>query len=163
MREQLLATILLTGFVTVGSAQTRISGTSQCNKPDTAYSLPAGDRPNHSFGLTKLHCTWSRPFAMQGAQMQSDEITVLSEINGETSSDRSYVVGNLSNGDKVFVRPVGKAVLAGGRPQRSSGTWTYAGGTGKFSNVRGRGTFKCRSNSNGTSTCDIEGVYRLPR
>ena len=163
MSERLLATMLLCGLASVGSAQTKISGTSQCNKPVTAYVLPAGDRPDHSFGLTKLKCTWSRPMVMAGAQMQQDEITVLSEISGNTSSDRSYVVGTFSNGDKVFVRPVGKAVLAGGKPQSSAGTWAYVGGTGKFTNVRGRGTFKCRSNSDGSSTCDIEGNYHIPK
>ena len=158
-----MLTAMLCGLASVASAQTKISGTSHCNKPDVAHAVPAGDRPDHQFGLTKLKCTWSRPMVMAGAQMQQDELSVLSEINGNVSSDRAYVVGTLSSGDKVFVRPVGKAVLSGGVPQSSSGTWTYAGGTGKFRNVRGRGTFKCKSNADGTSDCDIVGSYHIPK
>ncbi|MFL5585395.1 MAG: hypothetical protein ACJ78K_11075 [Gemmatimonadaceae bacterium] len=163
MFKRTLAAGLVCILGSAASGQTKISGTSQCGKPDKAYVLPAGDRADHAFGLTKVKCTWPRPLQMAGVQLQQDEITVLSEIHGKTSSDRSYVVGTLSNGDKLFVRPVGTAVLVDGHPQSSSGTWQYVGGTGKFAKIRGRGTFRCRSNPSGTSTCDIQGSYQLPK
>jgi len=46
--------VLLTG---VGAnAQTKISGTMQCNKPEPAYSIEVGDRPGHAMLLVKESC-----------------------------------------------------------------------------------------------------------
>ncbi len=100
-----MLTAMFCGLASVASAQTKISGTSHCNKPDVTHAVPAGDRPDHQFGLTKLKCTWSRPIVMAGAQMQQDEISVLSEINGNVSSDRAYVVGTLNSGTFAVAAP----------------------------------------------------------
>ena len=147
----------------VVSAQTTIAGTSHCGKPDPAHTVPAGDRPDHAYGIVKLKCIWVKPLRMEGAQMKADEVTGFSEVTGNNSADHSFVVGTLSTGDKVYVRSQGNSVLVGGFPQSSAGTWIYAGGTGNLKGVKGKGTYKCKSSPDGTSTCDVEGVYQLPR
>ena len=163
MRNCMILLGLVVGTTSTGVAQTAISGTVQCGKPDTAYSLPVGDSPDHAFGISKVKCTWTKPLEVAGLQTKEDEITGFSEITGNTAAGRSYVVGTASNGDKMFVRPQGKSVLKGGALQSATGTWTYTGGTGKLKGLTGKGTYKCTGNADGTSTCEIEGTYQLPR
>ncbi|HEY6089226.1 MAG TPA: hypothetical protein VD771_05510 [Gemmatimonadaceae bacterium] len=95
--------------------------------------------------------------------MTEDQITGFSEITGNTGVGHSNVVGILSTGDQVYARTQGKSVLAGGKPVSSAGTWFYVGGTGKVKGITGKGTYRCKSNDDGTSTCDIKGVQKVPR
>ena len=138
------------------AAQTKISGTSQCGKPDPQHIVPAGDQASHSFSISKLKCTWPKPFELAGVSVKDDELTVFEEVTGSTASDRTFVVGTMANGDKIFVRAQGKAVIKDGAVQSGEGTWTYVGGTGKFKGLKGKGAYK----SDGTTT-QIEGEYQL--
>ena len=163
MKIFVLVLVSVACLAPVGSAQTPVAGSSRCGKPDPAHTLPAGDRPDHSYGIVKMKCLWVKALEMGGARMKEDEITSFSEVTGNSSSDHGFVVGTLSSGDKVFVRTQGKSVLANGLPQSNAGTWTYAGGTGKLKGITGKGTFSCKSNPDGTSGCDVAGGYQLPR
>ena len=145
------------------SGQTSFSGTSHCGKPDPAHSVEVGDRPDHVYSIVRVHCDWVKPLRMGDAQMTEDQLTGFSEITGNAGADHGNVVGSLSNGDKVYVRTQGKSVLAAGKPLSSAGTWYYVGGTGKLKGIKGKGTYKCKSSDDGTSTCDIKGVRRVPR
>ena len=163
MRKSVLALLFLLGWATATAAQTKVSGTVQCAKPDTAYTLAAGDRPDHAFGLNRVRCTWTKPLEIAGLQTKEDELTGFSEVTGNSSTDRTYAVGTLSNGDKMFVRVQGKSMLKGGVPQSGAGTWAFAGGSGKLTGITGKGTFKCTSNPDGSSTCNVEGEYELAK
>ena len=157
MRNTLIPPLLVVGLASVSPAQTKISGTSQCGKPELQYTLPVGDRPDHSFGISKTECTWLKPLEVEGLQTEEDENTTFSEVTGNSARDRTYVVGTMSNGDKVFVRPQGKSTLKDGAFQSGSGTWAYTGGTGKLKGLKGTGTFTCKANPDGTATCSIVG------
>ena len=140
----------------IGLAQTKISGTTQCGKPDPQHLVQAGDQPNHTFAIMKFKCTWPKPLEIAGFQTKEDELTLFEEANGSAGADRTsvvsiYVVGTMSNGDKVFLRSQGK-----GAAHSSAGTWTYVGGTGKFKGLTGKGTYK----GDGTTTV-VEGEYQL--
>ena len=163
MRRSVPVLLFLLGLASATAAQTKISGTVQCAKPDTQYTLPAGDRPDHAFGLNKLKCTWTKPMEIAGLQTKEDELIGFSEINGNSSTDRTYAVGTLSNGDKMFIHVLGTSVLKGGVPQSGAGTWTFAGGSGKLKGITGKGTFKCTGNPDGSSTCSVEGEYQLAK
>lgn len=163
MRNSLIALLVTVGLASVSVAQTKISGTLQCGKPELQYTLPVGDRPDHSFGISKNKCTWSKPLGLGGLQTKEDENTTFSEVTGNSASDHTYVVGTMSNGDKVFVRPQGKSTLKDGAFQSGSGTWAYTGGTGKLKGLKGTGTFTCKANPDGTATCNIVGEYQLPK
>lgn len=163
MRNSLIALLVMVGLAAVSAAQTKISGTLQCGKPELQYTLPVGDRPDHSFAISKNKCTWSKPLEVGGLQTKEDENTTFSEVTGNSGSDRTYVVGTMSNGDKAFVRPQGKSTLKDGAFQSGSGTWAYTGGTGKLKGLKGTGTFTCKANPDGTATCNIVGEYQLPK
>ena len=164
MRESMLLTwawVLTVGMTSFSSAQTKISGTSQCPKPDQQHTLSVGDGTDHALAISKNKCTWTRPLQLEGLQSTQDEVTTFSDVSGTTATDRTYVVGTMSNGDKVFVLVEGKSTVKGGAFQSGSGTWTYTGGTGKFKGLKGKGTVTCKGSPDGTMTCNIEGVYQV--
>ena len=54
MRCRLILSILIVSALAASlAAQTKISGTLQCEKSDPVYSIPVGDRPDHVFSISK--------------------------------------------------------------------------------------------------------------
>jgi len=49
-----------------------------------------------------------------------------------------------------------------GKPSTTEGTWSYTGGTGKLKGIRGKGTYKGKTDSSGNMVAEIEGDYELP-
>ncbi len=56
--------LIALGMGELAAAQNKISGTVHCDKPSDQQSLEVGDRPNHSFMITKGTCTWTKPVEM---------------------------------------------------------------------------------------------------
>jgi len=164
MRLKIISTFLialLMGGVAAGQntswVRRKISGTVHCEKPSDQQSFEVGDRPNHSFMITKGTCTWTKPVEIEGVETKTDAVTQFIEVRGNRGRGHGYVVNTLSNGDKTFVR------VAGQQSEGSvEGKWTYTGGTGKFSGIKGSGTHKCKGKGDGSSDCEIEGEYELP-
>jgi hypothetical protein len=136
--------------------QTKISGVVHCDKPSEQKSVEVGDRQGHSFMVAKGACTWTKPIELDGVETKADAVTQFIEVRGRRGRTQGYVVGTLANGDKTFVRVVGLQTEGSGE-----GKWTYTGGTGKFSGIKGSGTFKCTGKGDGSSECAIEGEYAL--
>lgn len=144
-------------------AQTKTSGTISCGKPDPAYSLDIGDRPGHAVGLVKFECTWTKPMEIEGVQTKDGYDVVTSDANGTKSRGSGYHVSNMANGDKVFVRFSGTDTMTKeGKPESTSGTWSYTGGTGKMKGITGKGTYRGKPDASGNMVSEIEGEYRLP-
>ena len=163
MYTSVLSLLLVPALASVAVAQTKISGATQCGKPDLQHMVQVGDRPNHAFAISKNKCNWTKPFEIAGAQSKEDEGTNFAEITGNSASDRGYVVGAMSSGDKSTVRYQGKSVLKDGVPQTSEGTWSYTAGTGKLKGIKGKGTYKGKATADGGMTFEIEGEYQLPK
>src|SRR4029077_20233398 len=58
--RKLFCLLVATGSASLWSAgavaQTKVTGTHACSKPDPQHTLPAGDRPDHSFVVEQLKC-----------------------------------------------------------------------------------------------------------
>lgn len=148
-------------LATFARAQTRISGTAQCGKPQQQLSIEVGDRPNHSFAISKSTCTWTKPLEIAGAKSKEDVITSFSEIDGTSARDRGYVVQTLESGDKVFVAFEGTATLKDGTSE-PKGKWHFSQGTGKLKGIKGQGTYKGKGGAQGV-VYEVEGDYRLSK
>jgi hypothetical protein len=160
----MLTFLIVFALAAVASAQTKVSGTQQCGKPDQEHSIQVGDKPNHSFVITQGKCTWTKPFEIAGVQDKESLETAFAEIRGNTSRVRGYDVDTVANGDKVFYRFEGTITLKDGVPQSCEAKWAYAGGTGKLKGIKGKGTCKLASAAaDGTVTWDCEGEYELPK
>ncbi len=160
----IFAFLIVFALAVAASAQTKISGTQQCAKPDVEHSIQIGDRPNHSFVITQGKCTWIKPFEIAGIRDTGGVETAFVEISGNVSRIRGYDVDPMANGDKVFYRFQATCTLRDGVAQSCDAKWTFAGATGKFKGIKGKGTAKLTSTAaDGSSTFELEGEYELPK
>ena len=146
----------------MASAQTKISGTAQCGKPEPTYAIQVGDRPDHSFALSQVKCEYTKPIEMAGIQAKEFLSTYFSEISGARATLRASVDATMADGDKYRARAQGSAILKEGVLESAEGTWSFGGGTGKLKGIRGKGTFKGKGGPEGI-TYEIEGEYELPK
>ncbi len=160
MRLKILISFLVVfALATVASAQTKVSGTRQCGKPDQQQAIEVGDRPNHSFVINQMKCTWTKPFEIAGVQSKEDVYTGFSEVSGNRLHGQGYIAGTMTNGDKYYVRVQGSGSASGS----GEGQWSFAGGTGKLKGLKGKGTYKGKGAPDGTFTVEVEGEYELPK
>ena len=152
----ILLMLVCLSLATRARGQTKVSGTVHCDKPSDQQSFEVGDRPHHSFMITKGACTWTKPLDLDGVQTKTDAVTQFIEVRGNRGRNHGYVVNELANGDKLFVRIQGQQTTGS-----VEGKWTYTGGTGKFSGIKGTGTYKCSGKGDGGSDCEVEGEYSV--
>ena len=145
------------------AAQTKISGTVKCGKPDQMSKLDIGDKPGHAYAISQGKCTWTKPMTIAGIQTKEDLGTNSDEITATSVHSRGYVLGTMSNGDKFTVRTQGTDVLKDGQPQSTSGTWSFASGTGKMKGIKGGGKFTGKPEADGSLVIQVEGEYTLPK
>lgn len=161
MTKAVLFTAGTVVFVFSAAAQTKISGTVDCAKPDVAQAVQVGDHAGHMMMLTQNKCTWSKPIEMEGVQSKDDVGSGIADVHGSKSNDQGYDVTTMANGDKVFVRNQGTSMMKGEMLDSGSGKWNFTGGTGKFKGLKGSGTYKLSGKSDGSATIEIEGEYTL--
>jgi hypothetical protein len=143
-------------------AQTKLSGTIQCAKPDPQSAIPVGDRSGHAFVVMKVKCTWTRPVELAGVQSKTGEDTVFSEADGAKSRDSGYDVTAMANGDQFVVRFSGTTTAdKNGVVQAQTGTWSFVNGTGKLKGITGKGTYKGKGAADGSVTTEVEGEYQI--
>jgi hypothetical protein len=159
--KTLVLSLLLTGCAAAALAQTKISGTGSCGKADASHVVEVGDRAGHALVLTKDSCTWTTPMEMAGLKSKTYAGAISSDVTGEKSQDRGYVVMTMDNGDKAFVRFTGTGTSKAGGAHSGEGTWIYTGGTGKLKGLKGKGTFKSSGTADSTED-QVEGEYTLP-
>jgi len=156
--------VIAIGLVSVVqlAAQTKISGTLTCAKPDPEYTLDVGDRPSHVFVLAKSACSWTRPMQIEGVNTKDSHDVNIVDGDEANSHSNGYEVSNMANGDKVFIRFSGTdRSMKDGKPL-STGTWRYIGGTGKFKGIMGKGTYKGGPDASGNYVGEVNGDYTLP-
>ena len=133
MRLKIAVTLLIvSALAAVASAQTKISNTAQCGKPEPQYAIQVGDRPNHSFAVFQSKCPYTKPTEIAGTQTKEFITTTFSEISGSRVTTRSFVDGTMANGDKFEVRSQGSATAKEGIIETAEGTWSFVNGTAKM-------------------------------
>lgn len=147
----------------LASAQTAISGTALCAKPDQSQKIDIADRPNHSYVISQGKCTWTKPMIIANIETKEDLITNWDETFNYGARVRGYVVGTMANGDKFTARTLGRDVYKNGNFRSTQGTWTFSSGTGKMKGIRGGGAFTGTPNSDGTLIIEVVGQYTLPK
>jgi hypothetical protein len=147
--------------VATAKAQTKITGTVTCpGKSAQSLALPVGDKPGHIMSIAEDRCTWSKPFQLNGSPVKESNQVSFNEMNGSSTKGYGFDSGTTASGDKYFVRYEGPATLQNGIMVRSSGTWSFTGGTGKLATLKGKGTYTCKGSAT-SSSCDVVGEYQL--
>src|SRR5215467_1183907 len=139
------------------AAQTKVSGTVKCGKPDQFQKIDVGDKPGHAFAISQGKCTWTKPISIGGTQTKDDVGTDSLEINEAGAKVQGYVVGTLANGDKIYVRIAGKDTYKDGKPLSTAGTWSFTSGTGKAEGITGGGTFTGKPDADGNFVIEVRG------
>lgn len=146
--------IAAAGFLcSTAFAQTKVGVTISCAKPDPHYSIPVGDRPVHTLGLSQSKCVWKQTQGFEG-DVPKDGV---STSTSDATAFHGVHVATHPSGDKTFASFRGTAAKDGS----SKGTWAYSGGTGKYKRIKGKGTFTCAPDP--STDCEIEGEYELPK
>ena len=156
-----LVSILVLTLAAVAGAQTKISGTEVCGKPDKEQMLEVGDQTGHLLGVQQVKCTWSK-MEIAGSAAKDSLTTILVDGHGSKANVRGYDVATVASGDKAFVRFQGAVTLKDGAPVTDEGKWSFSGGTGKLKGLKGEGTYKGKGTPEG-ETFEIEGEYTLPK
>ena len=143
-------------FLAPALAAQRLSGEGTCAKPEVSQ-VPVGDRPDHTFSISKNSCSWTKPFEIAGARGQGGPAVQFDERDGSTSRFHGYFLDRMSTGDTVHYRYKGTAVYSGEAPRDIAWNWAIAGGTGRFRGLTGKGT--CKGSPGGRWACS--GTYRL--
>ncbi len=109
-------TTTLVGFcvlalVSLTNAQTKISGTAQCGKPDAQQKVDVPDHPGHAISMSQAKCTWSKPMEVAGLKSKEGVTTDMNDIRGDTAHGHGYYVDTMENGDKAFVSFQGTASM----------------------------------------------------
>ena len=161
MKKTILrASVAVLACMGMALAQTKMSGVGKCGKPENQQSVEVPDRANHMLAISKVACTWTTPIEINGQKGKGYSVTLSSDMTGTHSRDSGYVVIEMDNGDKAFVRFQGTGVMKGDTPESGDGNWTFAGGTGKLKGLKGKGTYKSTMTADGPED-KIEGEYTL--
>ncbi|HEY3170838.1 MAG TPA: hypothetical protein VGK08_07515 [Thermoanaerobaculia bacterium] len=158
----LLAFLAAAVFATAAAAQTKMSGTISCKKPDPMHSIDIDDAKGHAMTVAKSTCTWTKGFEMAGSQAKDGYSVASSEVSGDKANARGFHVTTLASGDKAHVRFQGTATSKEGKPVGEKGTWNFTGGTGKLKGLKGKGTYEGKPEADGSMTYQIKGEYQLP-
>ena len=160
-RHLLLSVSALT--LTLGAfAQTKISGSIDCDKSDPVHAIPIPDREGYAYVISQEKCTWTKALTVEGLDAKTFVHTFFNEVMGAATRTTSTGVTTYSNGDKGFTRATG---TVDAKAMTISGKWTMFGGTGKVRGVKGGGGFTCKMKGAAPGsgmTCDVEGEYTLP-
>ena len=162
MHRILIAIAIVSLAATTAAAQTKISGTTQCGKPDPQHLIPDGDRPDHSLGVEQIKCTWTKPMEIEGAKSKEGMSTATDDISGNTVRARGFHVSTMDTGDKFFVRYQASGAVKDGALLSQKGTWGFTGGSGKLKGIKGKGTFTCAPAGDAVA-CEVEGEYQLAK
>ncbi len=127
------------------SAQTKISGTAQCGKSDPMHTIEVGDRPGHSVSISKVSCTWTKPWEIDGVRDKEGTSVAYEDIKGNRSNGHGYFIGTMGNGDKYYVSFHENSILKDGALESAQGKWSFTGGTGRLKGIKGGGLTRTRA------------------
>jgi len=160
MRKLLLVPALLCGMAAIAGAQTKISARLSCAKPNVNET--AGDAAQMIM-FSRANCTWSAPYVIDGSKPKRTVDAGIGDISGSTARVHGYSTTVMDNGDSTIVRYEGTMQMKKDASGTDKGTWRYVRGTGKFSGIKGSGTFKGEAAADGAGWVDVTGNYSLPK
>ena len=162
MKNNLLVLCCALAMASSVFAQTKISGSMDCQKADPRHVIQIPDREEFVYAISQFKCTWTKDLGIEGLQSKDYINTVFGEAMGSTIRITATGVTHYLNGDKVYSRSVGT------RDQKaltSSGKWTIVLGTGKLRGIKGGGSYTCKmkgAEPDAGYSCESEGEYTLP-
>ena len=72
-------------------AQTKVSGTAQCDKPDPIDAIPVGDRPDHDLVVEQFKCSYTKALEIEGDKSKGAVSTATGEVHGDSSKRAAFM------------------------------------------------------------------------
>ena len=141
-------------------AQTKITGSLDCEKADPMHVIQIPEREGFSYVIAQYKCSWDA--SIEEFKTKDYLNIVFSEAMGASVRTTATGVARLSNGDRLYSHNTG---TRDPKTLTSTGKWTYTLGTGKLRGIKGEGTYTCKRKSaepDAGITCTSEGVYTPP-
>ena len=158
MKYKIFCSCVVFAFVVaIAPAQTKISTSGKCGKPDVQQNIPAGDSPGHVFVLTQGKCETKGEVG--GAASKEGAFSEHGEVSGSHSKVWGVYVETFDSGDKIFYTYQGSTVLKDGALQTGQNKYQISGGTGKMKGIKGSGTCKLSPNADGGLDYTCTGEY----
>jgi hypothetical protein len=141
MRFKLLCScVLFVLAVAVTPAQTKMSTSGKCGKPDTAQSVTAGDKDGHVFMIAAGKCVTAGKVA--GATSKEASFAEHAEVTGDHATTWGAFVETFDSGDKIYYSYQSNSTVKDGKLVSGADKWQITGGTGKMAGMKGSGTCK---------------------
>jgi hypothetical protein len=164
MRNAFALSLLVVAVAAVPlAAQTKFSMSGKCAKPDVQHAVPAPDAPDHVMTLSQGKCVPVKPVEFGGSPGKEAVFTEHGDVRGNSSRVSGTYVETLANGEKVYYRYQGTAVLQGGALQTMQNKWQIDGATARLKGLKGQGTCSGKGTPEGGLAFDCQGEYTLPK
>ncbi len=160
MKCKILCGCALFAFaVATASAQTKMSLSGKCSKPDVRQSIPRGEQPGRVFTLAQGKCTSKGEIG--GASSKEGAFAEHGDVSGNHGKVWGVYVETYDSGDKVFYSYQSTFTAKDGVLQTGQNKWQITGGTGKMKGIKGSGTCKLTGNADGANDYSCTGEYTL--
>lgn len=160
MRKLMLVLVCLSA--TIAMAQTKVSSSWTCSKPNPMNSIPVGDKADHSYMIDQFHCTASKG-EIAGIKDKEGTGTEFGDVTGNSSKSHGIFVETLANGDKLHANLTSAATMTkDGKLESVSNKWEVTEGTGKVKGIKASGSCTGKAAGDNTEfTCN--GTYTMPK
>jgi len=146
--------------VAMTPAQTKVTMSGKCSKPDVQHSIPAGDHEGHVFALVSGKCVTQGEIG--GAQSKEGAFSEHQDVSGNHMKGGGVYVETFDSGDKIFYSYQPTGTFKEGAFQSGANKYQIIGGTGKMKGIKGSGTCKTTGTEGGGLDYTCTGEYTLP-
>lgn len=150
-------------MMSVAAVAQKMTEQLKCGKSDQQHSIPVGDAPGHVYSITHSTCTYPKPGNIGLAKKVFGEDVVFIETSGSRSTWHGVFTETMSNGDKLYYRHTGGAVLKDGAFISGEDRWQVSSGTGNYKGFTGKGICKPLPQADGTFLDECSGEYTAPK
>jgi hypothetical protein len=162
VRKTIATILIVLASAASALAQTKITMSGKCGKPDVQQMVPAADAPDHMMTLAQGKCVPTKAAEFGGSPSKEAAFAEHGELIGQNGKVTGTYVDTLANGEKVYYSYQGTSVLQNGALQSMENKWKIVGGTARLKGIKGQGTCTGKGTSDGGLTFDCTGEYSLP-
>jgi hypothetical protein len=140
-------------------AQTKLTSSGKCGKPDNQQSIAAGDQIGHLFTLASGKCATKGEVG--GAASKAGVFSEHGEVSEDHSKASGVYVETFDSGDKIFYTYQATGTMRDSAFQAGENKYQITGGTGKMKGIEGSGTCKTTGTADGGLEYTCTGQYKI--
>jgi hypothetical protein len=145
--------------VSMTPAQTKLTSSGKCGKPDVHQDIAAGDQIGHLFTLASGKCATKGEVG--GAASKEGVFSEYGEVSGDHSKVSGVFVETFDSGDKIFYTYQATGTMKDSAFQSGENKYQITGGTGKMKGIKGSGTCKTTGTADGGLEYTCTGKYTI--